>query len=246
MDYLSIVENSSDIHMYISILIFIISLGYIIYSTSGFDIKNKLNKKEEARLSKTILTSLDNMKVFKELNDEVLRLERALDPKTENNRVAFNFAGKGKEIIGWLNFLESKNAKIISANNDIVKQGDKIELSGTISVLLEDDNGVIYIIILVRDKTFEVSGLTLTEYQLPYIFVLKEDKLQHLKDDLDPSDLFIPREKHGEPEEESRRKTHICEDVDNDRLTLTLFWNKQYNVKLHFGVDQLLKEVKNE
>lgn len=242
MDYSSLLESNSDIHMYASILIFIISIGYIIYITSGF----KTGNKKENIASKAILTSLDNIKIFKDLNDEIVNLERSLDSNTENNRVAFNFAGKGKETIEWLSFLESKNAKIISANNDITKQGDNIELTGTVSVLLEDSNGVIYIVILARDKTFEVSGLILTEYLLSYIFVLKENRLQQLSCNLDPSDLFIPREKYGKPEEESRRKTHICEDVDNNRLTLTLFWNKQHNIKLHFGLNQLFKEVKNE
>lgn len=178
------------------------------------------------------LISLENLKLFKQINDAVTRLENA--NFKSGSKVAFLLGEEAKEIINYLEFLESKNAKVIAANFNFIKEHNQLRLSEAISVTIEDENGVIYFLFPLRHHEIAAGESTYIQYGLSTPFVLKEYSLAKLSSIADASDIFIPRDRYGEPLADSTSKTFMTEDIDEDSLVLTFYWNKNHNFKSYF------------
>lgn len=195
---------------------------------------SEITKDNEENIRRLIV--LEKLKVFKEINNTIANLESAnFKP---NTKVAFLLGERAKEIIDYLEFLESKNIKIIASNFNIIKERDDIRLSDVISITLEDENGVIYFLFSSRQNEVSIGDSIYIQYKLDIPFVLKENSLSKLSDNTDASDLFLPREKYGKPLSDSISKTNMTEDIDNNKLILTFYWNKEHNIRLYFPLTE--------
>ena len=254
MEQLELLEATSSSYHYLSIFIFMLVVVYTIRSLLATDEdkyysnnlgvmptpKNKLFNRAKVKKIENLMT-LDSIKLFKDINNEVERLEKNVS-KNKNAKVAFDFGEDAEETIEWLRFLESKKVKIIASKNILSKNNDNIDLLNAASIFLEDKNGVIYLIIVFRDNEIKLEKMTLMKYDFLPLMVLKENHLAKLKKNMDATGLFIPKEKYGEALVGHTRQTHIIEDVKENILVIVFFWTKEHNLKLYFSLDKTFTE----
>lgn len=248
MNYLELTESSGNLYLYISIGIFLLFVFYILSSikieVKTLD-KKTFSKKESTRVSN--LVAIDNIKLFKDINLEAKKLEEEAFGLRLNSTVAFLLGDNARETLDWLIFLEEKEAKILSASNNKTKTDESntksnTELNGVSSIFLEDKNGVIYIIFIFRENEIVLEGKTLITYGLLTPYVLGNNNVMPIyKTKVD--DLFLPREKGGEPSIDSLKNTNISETIENDKgiLIIEFFWNKGYNVRFRVATENLFK-----
>lgn len=178
------------------------------------------------------LISLENLKLFRQINDAVTRLENA--NFKSGSKVAFLLGEEAKEIVNYLEFLESKNAKVIAANFNFIKEHNESRLSEAISVTIEDENGVIYFIFPLRQHEITAGEFIFIQYGLSTLFVLREHSLTKMSSITDASDVLIPKDKYGEPLVDSTSRIFMTEDIDEDTLVLTFYWNKDHNFRTYY------------
>lgn len=245
MDYLDSIDNDTVANtlMTISLIITLFIVGAdIIYRKMklskngvksyccGNNSASEITKDNEDNIKRLI--SLENLKLFKQINDAVTRLENtSFKP---DSKIAFSLGEEAKEIVNYLEFLESKNAKVIAANFNFIKEHNESRLSEAISVTVEDENGVIYFLFPLRLHEIAAGNSIYTQYGLSTPFVLREHSLTEMSNITDASDVFIPKDKYGEPLAESISKTFMTEDIDKDTLVLTFYWNKDHNFRTYY------------
>lgn len=231
MEYLNSISNYllNNIEVTIALLVIVIVVFKALILKENIKKEEILNNIERIR----------NINLFTSLSNSVMELEH--DVYKTKNKIAFVF-GKATEAIECLSFLDSKNAKILAIKNITRLENKNTTILDSVSIFLEDENGVIYLLLVYRSDEIKAGEISLTQYGMTIPFVLTNNHLKKMTNIYNVNDLFLPRDAYGEPQKESTENINILEDIDNDKITLTFFWNNKKNARFHFRLESLSGE----